>query len=74
MRKGTLIGALMGFLAGLVIQVSGSVLTGMATRTLSPESMHFLAVSIVITLFIAALFGVIGAFLGALLEEVLERR
>jgi len=74
MRKGTLIGAIIGFLAGLVLQASGSWTTGMASRALSPESAQFIMVSLGITIFIAALCGVIGAFLGALLEETVMRR
>lgn len=74
MRKGTLIGAIIGFLAGLLLQARGSFTTGMASHTLSPESAQFIMLSLGITIFIAALFGVIGAFLGALLEETLERK
>lgn len=74
MRRGALIGAIIGFLVGLLVQATGSLTTGMAVRGLSPESAHFLAVSIGVTLFVAALCGVIGAFLGALLQEVLEKR
>lgn len=74
MRRGALIGAIIGFLAGLILQTIGTFSTGMAARSLSPESLHFLGISIGVTLFIAASCGIIGAFLGALLQDVLERR
>lgn len=74
MRKGTLIGAIIGFLAGLLLQTRGSWTTGMAARALSPESAQFIMLSLGITIFVAALFGVIGAFLGALLEESVMRK
>ena len=72
MRKGVLVGAIIGFLAGLLLQSRGSFTTGVAAHTLSPEGFHLIAASFAITLFVAALCGIIGAFLGALLEEVLE--
>jgi len=72
MRKGTLVGAIIGFLAGVLLQSSGSFTTGMTARALSPAGFQFVVASFAITLFVAALCGVVGAFLGALLEEVLE--
>lgn len=74
MRKGAVIGAIIGFLVGLHLQASGTLLTGMAARSLNPEATQFLAASFAISLFVAALFGAIGAFVGALLQEVLHRR
>jgi len=74
MRKGVLIGAMIGFLVGILVQVQGSFATGMASRSLSQESVHFIAVSFWVTIFVASLFGIIGAFLGALLQDVMERR
>jgi len=71
MQKGALIGAAIGFLAGVIIQSTGTP-TGMLT--ISTESTQFIATTISILFFIAALFGVIGAFLGALIQEVLEKK
>ncbi len=74
MRKSTLIGAIIGFLVGLVLQAGSSLTTGMAARGLSPESTHFLGISIAVTLFVAALCGIIGAFLGALMQDVMDKK
>ncbi len=74
MRKGTLVGAIAGFLLGLLLQAHGSFTTGMAAGSLSMTGFHFVAASLGVTIFIAALCGIIGAFLGALLQDVLERR
>jgi len=71
MRKGLLIGALIGFLAGLVIQSYGSWTTGMASLT--PEGAYYLSVSLVFTLFVASSCGIIGAFIGALLQDLIEK-
>ncbi len=67
MRKGLLIGAMIGFLTGLALQAYGPWTTGMAS--LSPEGAHMLAVSFVVMLFVASSCGIIGAFIGAVLEE-----
>ncbi len=74
MRKGTLIGAIIGFVIGLLLQSTGSFTTGMTAQTISIESFPFFAATIWVTVFIAALCGVIGAFLGAVLEEVFGRK
>ncbi len=68
MRKGVFIGAIAGFLTGLLIQARGSWTTGMAVA----DGYHVLAVTFALTLFIAALCGIIGAFVGALFEEGLQ--
>jgi hypothetical protein len=73
MRRGKLIGAVIGFLAGLFLQ-SRATLTGMATGSISSDSLHTLGLGITLTLFIAALFGIIGAFVGAFMEEVFRPR
>ncbi len=62
-----LIGAIIGFLVGLALQAYGQWSTGMVA--LSPEGAHILAVSFVAMLFIASSCGIIGAFVGAVLEE-----
>ncbi len=67
MRKGLLIGAIIGFLTGLALQAYGPWTTGMAS--LSPEGAHVLAVSFVVMLFVASSCGIIGAFVGAVMEE-----
>ncbi len=74
MRKGMLIGAIAGFLAGLLIQARGSLTTGMSVNTLELESAHLILMALGATFFIAALFGIIGAFLGAILQDLLEKR
>jgi hypothetical protein len=74
MKKGLLIGALIGFLAGLAIQTTGTFSTGMAAQAISPNAFKFLTASIGVTMFIAAAFGIVGAFFGALLQDVIERR
>jgi len=74
MRKGAIAGAVIGFIVGLLVQTTGSLVTGMATIKLSAESTYILATSITALFFIAALFGVIGAFLGALMQEVIDKR
>jgi hypothetical protein len=67
MRKGMLIGAIIGFLTGLALQSYGPWTTGMVALT--PEGAHALAFSFVAILFVASSCGIIGAFIGALLEE-----
>jgi hypothetical protein len=74
MRKWVLIGAIMGILAGLAIQTTGTFLTGMAAQAISPNAFKFLTTSIGVTMFIAAAFGIDGAFFGALLQDIIERR
>jgi hypothetical protein len=69
MRKGMLIGAIVGFLGGLLLQSRGSWTTGLATQAISPEGAYLFAVTLGFTLFIAALCGIICAFIGAILEE-----
>jgi hypothetical protein len=69
MRKGMLIGAIAGFLVGLLIQARGSLTTGLVTQSISPEGAYFFAVAFGVTIFIASLCGIIGAFVGAILEE-----
>ena len=72
MRKGLLIGAIIGFLAGLVLKTYGSWTTGMVS--LSPDGAYILASSFVVTLFVASSCGIIGAFIGALLQDLIEKR
>ncbi len=67
MRKGMLVGAIIGFLTGLALQAYGPWSTGMVALT--PEGAHILAVSFVAMLFVASSCGIIGAFIGAVLEE-----
>lgn len=69
MRKGMLIGAIVGFLGGLLLQSRGSWTTGMAAQSISPEGAYVFAMAFGFTLFIAALCGIICAFIGAVLEE-----
>lgn len=71
MRKGMLTGAVAGFLAGLLIQARGSLITGLASGTFTGESAHLVLVTIGLTLFIASLCGIICAFIGAVIEELL---
>lgn len=73
MRKGILFGALAGFLTGLFLSARGTFATGMAAHTLSPAGVQFFAATIGITLFIAAACGIVGAFLGALLQDTIEK-
>lgn len=74
MRKGMLLGAVIGFLAGLLLQSRGVFTTGMAARGLSGEGLQFLAASFGATVFVAASCGIVCAFLGALIEEAMEKR
>lgn len=74
MRKGILLGALAGFLTGLFLSARGSFATGMAAHTLSPAGVQFFATTIGVTLFIAAACGIVGAFVGALLEDAFVRK
>jgi hypothetical protein len=74
MRKGILLGAIAGFLAGLFLSARGSLATGMAAHTLSPAGVQFFAAGIGVALFIAAACGIIGAFLGAVLEDVIAQK
>lgn len=67
MRKGVLIGAIIGFLTGLALQEYGQWATGMVALT--SEGAQTLAVSFVAILFVASSCGIIGAFVGAILEE-----
>lgn len=71
MRKGMLVGGIVGFLIGLAFQ-SRSSLTGMAASSLSQSEFHLITMAVGLTIFIAALCGIICAFIGALLEEVFE--
>jgi hypothetical protein len=68
MRRGIILGAIIGFLTGLALQSYGPLTTGMAVA----DGYHVLAVTFALTLFIAALCGIIGAFVGALFEEGLQ--
>ena len=63
-----LIGGIVGFLVGLLLQSHGSLTTGMAA--LGIDSLHPVMLSLALTIFIAALCGVICAFLGELLDEL----
>ncbi|MEM2916038.1 MAG: hypothetical protein QXT19_01650 [Candidatus Woesearchaeota archaeon] len=67
MCKGLLIGAIISFLIGLSLQAYSPWVTEIAS--LSPEGAHILAVSFVAMLFVASSYGIIGAFIGAVLEE-----
>jgi uncharacterized membrane protein YeaQ/YmgE (transglycosylase-associated protein family) len=69
-----LLGAIVGFLAGLLLQSRGVLTTGMVSRGLSPEGLHFLGVSLGITVFVAAACGIVGAFLGAVLEDAIAQK
>jgi len=72
MRKGMLLGAIAGFLAGLLLQSRGMLTTGMVSSGLSPNTFQFLAASVSVTVFVAAACGIVGAFLGAVLEDALQ--
>lgn len=74
MRKGMLFGAIIGTLIGVFLSSRSSFATGMAAHTLSPAGVQFFAATIGITLFIAAACGIVGAFVGALLEDVFVRK
>jgi hypothetical protein len=74
MRKGMLLGAIIGFLAGLLLQSRGVLTTGMAARGLSPEGFHFLGITLGVTVFVAAACGIVGAFLGAVLEDAIAQK
>jgi purine-cytosine permease-like protein len=74
MKKGLLVGALIGVLAGLAIQTTSTFSTGMAAQAVSPHGFQLLTTSVGVTMFIAAAFGIVGAFFGALLQDVIERR
>ena len=69
MNKGLTVGGIAGIVVGLLIQSTGT-LTGMAVKSINPASV--IAGSLAITVFIAALCGIIGAFLGALMQDVME--
>jgi energy-converting hydrogenase Eha subunit A len=73
MRKGMLIGAIVGFLGGYALQSHGFT-TGMAALSFGGNSDKIIGYSVVASLFVASLCGVICAFLGELIDELLERQ
>ena len=74
MRKGMLLGAIIGALVGLFLTSRSSLATGMATQALSQSGLQFLATSLWVTIFVAAACGIVGAFLGAILQDAIEKR
>ncbi|MEM2916037.1 MAG: hypothetical protein QXT19_01645 [Candidatus Woesearchaeota archaeon] len=66
--KKAVIGGLIGFVFGFVVQAIGMVELGALTRALSVGSAYFITISYSVAFGFAVVCGIVGAVIGALLQ------
>jgi hypothetical protein len=68
MKKQIILGGLIGFVAGFLVQAIGVVKLDAITRALSVGSANFITIAFAVTFGFALICGIVGAFIGVYLR------